>query len=48
MAKADLRVAEIEKVVANNSSAVVVNKSLCNAQKAINISSVELAKIGIL
>ena len=44
MDKADLLVAEIEKVVANNSSAVVVNKSLCNAQKTINMSSVELAK----
>ena len=44
MAKADDLIVAIEKCVQNNSCTVIINKSLCNAQKAINTSSVELAK----
>ena len=44
MVKADFLIGEIEKIVVDTRSTVIVNKSLCNAQKAINASSVELAK----
>ena len=44
MAKADILIAEIEKILTNNSCNFIINKSLCNAQKSINKSSVELAK----
>ena len=44
MAKAETLINEIEKVVASNDCSIVENRSLCNAQKVINSSSVELAK----
>ncbi len=42
--KADTLIDKIEKAVTNNSCSIIINKSLCNAQKSINISSVQLAK----
>ena len=44
MAKADVLIDEIEKLVQGQNCSIVINKSLCNAQKTINNSSVELAK----
>lgn len=44
MKKADELIAEIEKVLKENSCEIVVNKSLCSAQKIINEHSVNLAK----
>lgn len=44
MAKADALICQIEKILKDNSNSIIVNKSLCNAQRVINSSSVELAK----
>lgn len=43
MKKADELILEIENVLNQNGNEIVVNKSLCQAQKAINESSVKLA-----
>lgn len=42
--KADELISKIEEICKENKLELIVNKSICNAQKAINIASVELAK----
>lgn len=42
--KADDLILKIQQIAKNNNCELVVNKSICNAQKQINISSAELAK----
>jgi len=44
MKKTDELIAEIEKITSENSCELVVNKSLCSAQKTINEFSAQLAK----
>lgn len=43
MKKADELIFEIEKILKKNNNEIVINKSLCQAQKSINESSVKLA-----
>ena len=42
--KADKLIEKISHLSTNNNCALVVNKSICNAQKAINLASVKLAQ----
>ena len=42
--KADKLIEKIKAITKENNNQLVVNKSICNAQKQINISSAELAK----
>lgn len=44
MKKADELISEIQNIVSRNSCEIVVNKSLCSAQKTINEFSAKLAK----
>ena len=43
MSKADVLINKIKQIANKNMCELIINKSLCNAQKAINNSSVELA-----
>ena len=42
--KADSLIESISQICKTNNNKLVINKSICNAQKAINIASVNLAK----
>ena len=44
MKKAEILISEIENILKKNNNEIIVNKSLCQAQKNINESSVNLAK----